>query len=137
MNSKSIKYTAEELNDATVLKTRKYIAQKFAAQCIPIDGLATAEGDDGDTASMTVALHSPVAYLGGRRGIKSSRGREEEMRVDIKKDNLCENEREACALDVSNTVAGSPSTNTETCSPNIDVAPTSISEYLLVTTARF
>jgi hypothetical protein len=30
-----------------------------------------------------------------------------------------------------------PSANTETCSPNIDVAPTSIIEYLLVTTARF
>jgi hypothetical protein len=117
MNSKSIKYTAEELNDATVLKTRKYIAQKFAGS----DGLATAEGDDSDT---------PVACLGGRRGIKSSRGREEEMRVDIKKDNLYENEREACALDVSNTAAGSPSTNTETCSPNIDVTSTFVSEYV-------
>jgi hypothetical protein len=94
-------------------------------------------GDDGDTASMTVVLHSPVACLGGRRGIKGSGGREEEMRVDIKKDNLYENEREACALDVSNTAAGSPSTNTETCSPNIDVTSTFISECLLVTTARF
>ena len=126
MNSKSIKYTAEELNDATVLKTRKYIAQKFAGR----DGLATAEGDDGDTVGMAVVFHSPVACLGGRRGIKSSRGREEEMRVDIKKDNLYENEREACALDVSNTAAGSPSTNTETCSPNIDVTSTFISEYV-------
>jgi hypothetical protein len=70
MNSKSIKYTAGELNDATVLKTRKYIAQKFAGRCIPIDGLATAEGDDGDTASMTVALHSPVACLGVEEGSK-------------------------------------------------------------------
>jgi hypothetical protein len=60
MNSKSIKYTAEELNDATVLKTRKYIAQKFAGRCIPIDGLATAEGDDGDTVSMSIALGSQV-----------------------------------------------------------------------------
>jgi hypothetical protein len=70
MNSKSIKYTAGELNDATVLKTRKYIAQKFAGRCIPIYGLATAEGDDGDTASMTVALHSPVACLGVEEGSK-------------------------------------------------------------------
>jgi hypothetical protein len=58
------------------------------------------------------------------------------MRVDIKKDTLYENEREACALDVSNTAAGSPSTNTETCSPNIDVTSTFISEYLLVSIAH-
>lgn len=41
------------VEDSTI---RKYNAQRSARRCSPIDGLATAEGDDGRTVSMNTAL---------------------------------------------------------------------------------
>jgi hypothetical protein len=67
---------------------RKRIAQKPAGRCIPIAGLATAEDDDGDTRSLSIALELQVYAI--EEGQKSEGERQKSIAIN----NLHQDERE-------------------------------------------